>query len=139
MGVWSASLANLGVPLPDLFSLPGAEARILLALRLAVSSHKQQVDARAELSCRLGSDRAMNRFLIIIETIGNAWPESFHVGRSCCPYTTPDEILLLQMIRLSAGGNRPAFDSLLCEMIGENERERIFGDLNCFIATYQSG
>ena len=136
MGVWSAGLAKFSVPMPDLFSLPSDEARIVLALRLAVATNRQGIDARKAIGNRLGSSQAMIRFLIVMESIGCVWPEPFQIGRACCPTTTPDEILLLQMIRYAAAGNQPGYDNLLCEMIGDDGRQRVFGDIRNFIRVY---
>ncbi|QJB69173.1 hypothetical protein [Parasphingorhabdus halotolerans] len=122
--------------MPDLMSLPSAEARIILALRLAIASHKQRIDARKDIAARLGGKAPMGRFLILIETIGHAWPDSFGVGRCCCPSTTADEILLICMIRYVANEDRPKFDTLLCEMIDDCGRERIYNDIGNFIRSY---
>ena len=136
MGVWSASLQKLLTPLPDLMSLASAEARIIIGLRVAVMSQKAYRDARPFLRERLGSDLAASRFLILAETIGGAWPDSVKIGRACCPRTMPDEILLLNMLRYVAMGDRPGFDALICEMIGDCGRERIYTDMENFTAVY---
>lgn len=136
MGVWSTSLQKLLTPLPDLMSLASAEARIITGLRVAVMSQKAYRDARPFLRERLGSDLAVSRFLILIETIGGAWPDSVKIGRPCCPHTMPDEILLLNMLRHVVIGDRPGFDALTCEMIGDCGRERIYTDMGNFAAVY---
>ena len=136
MGVWSGSLGKLLTPLPDLMSLASAEARIITGLRVAVASQKAYRDARPFLRERLGNDLAVSRFLILIESVGGAWPEAVKIGRACCPHTMPDEILLLNMLRHVAEGNRPGFDALTCEMIGDSGRERIYTDMENFVAVY---
>lgn len=80
MGRWSGKLesGNLSkwvTALPDLMSLPSAEARIIMSLRVAVMSQKCYRDSRSYLQDRLGGELAANRFLILVETIGEAWPE----------------------------------------------------------------
>ncbi|MEO9601552.1 hypothetical protein [Parasphingorhabdus sp.] len=132
-------LEKLMVPLPDIRTLPSVEARLIIAFRLAVVATKSEYDCKEYLSDRLGGELAANRILILAETIGFAWPEPFQIGRPCCSQTTPDEIWLMAAIRLAAGGNRPGFDMLSCEMIGDGERERIFNDLSNFVAAYASG
>ena len=107
-----AILEQLLKPLPDIRTMPSVEARLIIAFRLAT------------------------RILIMAETIGFAWAEPFQIGRPCCSQTTPDEIWLVAALRLAAGNNRPAFDSLSCEMLGDSERERIFNDLRNFVAAY---
>jgi len=136
MGIWSGNLAKLVTPLPDLMSLPSAEARIIMALRVAVMSQKCYRDARPYLEDRLGSERAVSRFLILVEAIGGAWPESVTIARACCPHTMPDEILLLQMLRHAVDRNRPSFDALICEMLDVSSRDRIYLDMVNFAAVY---
>ncbi|MEH6791570.1 hypothetical protein [Parasphingorhabdus sp.] len=132
-------LEKLLLPLPDIRTMPAVEARLIIAFRLAVVALKNDYDCREQLSDRLGGKLAATRMLILAETIGFAWPEAFQIGRPCCSRTTPDEIWLAAAIRLAAGGNRPAFDLLSCEMIGDSERERIFIDLRNFVAAYRDG
>ncbi|MEH6757930.1 MAG: hypothetical protein V7676_10475 [Parasphingorhabdus sp.] len=136
MGIWSGNLAKLVTPLPDLLSLASAEARIIMALRVAVMSQKCYHDARPYLQDRLGSDLAASRFLILVEAIGGAWPETVKIGRACCPHTMPDEILLINMLRYVVQGDRPCFDSLICEMISPCGRDRIYLDMANFAAAY---
>ncbi|QTD57053.1 hypothetical protein [Parasphingorhabdus cellanae] len=136
MGIWSGNLKKLMTPLPDLMSLPSAEARIIMALRVAVMSQKCYQDARPYLRDRLGSHLAMSRFLILVEAVGFAWPESLTISRPCCPHTLPDEILLLRMFRHAAAGNRPGFDALICEMIDPDSRNRVYLDMANFASVY---
>lgn len=136
MGVWSGSFGKLLTPLPDIMSLASAEARIIIGIRVAVASQKAFRDARPFLHERLGSDLAVSRFLIMIESIGGAWPEAVKIGRACCPHTMPDEILLLNMLRHVVEGDRPRFDALTCEMIGDCGRDRIYTDMENFAAVY---
>lgn len=131
-----AILEKLVVPMPDIRTLSGAEARIIIALRLAIIAHKTGQDCRERLDERLGSRKATTRLLLIVETVGFAWPDTFKIGRPCSPATTPDEILFLNMIRHAATGNRRAFDHLLCEMIDGCARNRIWYDTQNFTEIY---
>ena len=129
-------IEKLALSLPDIRKLPSVEARLIIAFRLAVVASRNAYDCFDQLSERLGGRLAATRILILAETIGFAWPEKFQIGRPCCSQTTPDEIWLAAALRLAAGNNRPAFDSLSCEMLGDGERERIFPDLRNFVAAY---
>jgi hypothetical protein len=129
-------IEKLALSLPDIRKLPSVEARLIIAFRLAVVASRNAYDCFDHLSERLGGKLAATRILILAETIGFAWPEKFQIGRPCCSQTTPDEIWLAAALRLAAGNNRPAFDSLSCEMLGDGERERIFTDLRNFVAAY---
>ena len=129
-------LEKLMVPLPDIRLIPAVEARLIIAFRLAVVAYKNDYDCSEQLSDRLGGKLAAKRILILAETIGCAWPEPFQIGRPCGWQVTPDEMWLAASIRLAATGNRPAFDTLTREMIGDDERERIYNDLRNFVAVY---
>ncbi|VWX59083.1 hypothetical protein [Sphingorhabdus sp. 109] len=131
-------LEKLLLPLPDIRSLPAVEAKLIIAFRLAVVASQNSLDCLDNLSDRLGGRQAATRMLILAETIGSAWQEPFQIGRPCSSLTTPDEIWLVAAIRLAAGDNRPGFDVLSCEMLGDCERERIYQDLGNFVAAYTS-
>tara|TARA_R110002110_G_scaffold542_6_gene2081 strand:+ start:2215 stop:2700 length:486 start_codon:yes stop_codon:yes gene_type:complete len=131
-----AILEKLLMPLPDIRTMPAVEARLIIAFRLAIIGIQNHYECTDHLSDRLGGRLAATRILILAETIGFAWSEPFQIGRPCCSRTTPDEIWLVAALRLAAGNNRPGFDSLSCEMLGDSERERIFNDLRNFIAAY---
>lgn len=133
----SFDLAKLAAPLPDLLSLSGPDARVVMALRIAVLSRKLGKDAAPALTEKLGNPMAVTRFFLVIEEIGCVWPDSFHIGRACCRCTTPDELTFLEMLRCVAGGDRPKFDRLVCEMIGDSERDRLFLDMKSFLIAYQ--
>lgn len=132
----TAIYERLVMPSPDIRTLPAIEARLIIAMRVAVMARVHDLDCRERLSERLGSDLAATRMLILAETIGHAWPEPFQIARPCCSQTTPDETMLVAGIRLAASGNRPAYDALTGEMLGACERERIFTDLRHFAAAY---
>ncbi|WP_417622759.1 hypothetical protein [Parasphingorhabdus sp.] len=129
-------LEKLLLPLPDIRALPSVEAKLIIAFRLTVIASQNAYDCIDHLADRLGGRLAATRILILAETIGSAWQEPFQIGRPCCSQTTHDEIWLIAAIRLAAGANRPAFDSLSCEMLGDGERERIYNDLCNFVAAY---
>ena len=129
-------LEKLLLPLPDIRTMPAVEARLIIAFRLAVVAIKNDYDCSTQLADRLGGKLAATRILILAETLGFAWPEPFQIGRPCCSQVTPDETWLLAALRMAAGKNRPGFDSLTCEMIGDDERERIFTDLRNFVGAY---
>jgi len=131
-----AIMERLVVPMPDIRTLVAAEARIVMALRLAIVAHKTGQDCRARLDQKLGSRLATLRLLIVTEAIGFAWPEAFRTGCPCSPITTADEMLFLNMIRHVVTGNRRAFDGLLCEMIDDGARQRVWYDIGNFTRIY---
>lgn len=127
---------RLKIPMPDIRTLAAVEARIIMAFRLAIIAYRTDHEYRTRLHERLGSRLAATRLLIIVEMIGFAWPEPFQIGCPCSPNTTPDEILFLNMLRQAIAGNRRGFDSLLCEMLHEDARDRLFTDIRHFADAY---
>ncbi len=75
---------------------------------------------------RLGSVRAAARLHVLLEEVGAAWPDPFCIAPPCCPRLSHDEALALDMVRVAACGDRPAFDRLLEDMIPADMRERLY-------------
>lgn len=73
-----------------------------------------------------GSLRAAAHLHLMLEEIGAAWPDAFAVSPSCCGRLSHDEALFADMLSLGGRNARPAFDRLLREMLGADERERLF-------------
>lgn len=121
---------------PDLRCLPGAQARIALATRVAVVFMKLQRDPRPELTNRLGSGQAAARFLAFIEAMGAAWPEPVYVNAPCCPKLSYDEMMVLDLMTACGSGDRSAFDAFLCDMLPSEVRDRIYTAAGSFIAAY---
>lgn len=110
----------------ELLALPAEERRIVQALRLWVTVRRSGRCGMQAVARTLGSLRAAAHFHLLLEEIGTAWPEPFAVSPPCCRCLSHDEALLSDMIRIGAAADLLAFDRLLGEMIGEDERERLF-------------
>lgn len=121
---------------PDLRVLPAAQARIAMATRIAVVFMKLGRDPRAELDRRLGSERAAERFLLLIEAIGTAWPEPVYVNPPCCPKLSYDEMMVLDLLAARGRGDRPAFDEFLRDMLPGEARDCLYAAAGAFIAAY---
>ena len=125
-------LDRLGLGLPALIDLPSFEARMLLALRISVPLRQQGHDAIAEVTHYLGSPARSHRFLLMVEVLAAAWPEPFRIARPCCPVATFDESTMVNLLRLGAVGNRPAFDQIIADMIAGDARERLYDAMVAF-------
>ena len=110
----------------DLGSANLTEARLVVALRIAIFAHKSGADPAPHVAARLGSAAISNQLSLVLEAMGQAWPEPFSVSRPCCPRLTPDESMFVGMVRSAMRGNRAAFDHQTREMLSEDARTLIY-------------
>ena len=54
-------------------------------------------------------------------------PEPVAIAPPCCGTLTHDEATLVGMVLAAHRHGRPVFDALLCEMLPEDARDRLFG------------
>ncbi|MDM7954828.1 hypothetical protein [Blastomonas sp.] len=123
MGIWWQDLIERPA---DLGSATIFEARLLVALRIAVFAHKTGADPAAHVAARLGSVALSNQLSLVLEAMGQVWPEPFSVSRPCCARMSPDESMFVGMVRSAMRGNRAAFDRQTREMIAEDARTLIY-------------
>lgn len=123
MGIWWQDLIDRPA---DLGSATMFEARLVVALRIAVFAHKTGADPAPHVATRLGSVALSNQLSLVLEAIGQAWPEPFSVSRPCCSRLSPDEAMFVGMVRSAMRGNRAAFDRQTREMIAEDARTLIY-------------
>lgn len=123
MGIWWQDLLDRPV---DLGSASLFEAKLVVAMRIAVFAHKSGDDPAPHVAARLGSAALSNQLSLVVEAMGQVWPEPFGVSRPCCGRLSPDEALFVGMVRSAMRGNRAAFDRQTCEMLGEDPRTLIY-------------
>lgn len=123
MGIWWQDMIDRPA---DLGSATVFEARLVVALRIAVFAHKSGADPAPHVAARLGSTALSNQLSLVLEAMGQAWPEPFSVSRPCCARLSPDEAMFVGMMRSAMRGNRAAFDRDTREMIGEDARTLIY-------------
>lgn len=123
MGVWWQDLIDRPA---ELGSATLFEARLVVALRVAVFAHKNGADPAPHVAARLGSAALSNQLSLILEAMGQAWPEPFSVSRPCCGRLSPDEAMFVGMVRGAMRGNRATFDRQTREMLGEDARTLIY-------------
>jgi hypothetical protein len=105
---------------------PSAAHRIIRALRIAALAKAGAVDPQARLAELLGSEAAARAFTLLLIAMGQAWPDPLTVFRPCCPRLTHDEMTMLAMLHHAERGDRPAFDTLLADMIGMDARDCLY-------------
>jgi len=123
MGFWWQDMLDRPA---ELGSATLVEARLVVALRIAVFAHKSGTDPAPHVAARLGSTALSNQLSLVVEAMGQAWPEPFCVSRPCCARLSPDEAMFVGMVRSAARGNRAAFDRQTREMLGEDARNLIY-------------
>lgn len=123
MGFWWQDMLDRPA---ELGSATLVEARLVVALRIAVFAHKSGTDPAPHVAARLGSTALSNQLSLVVEAMGQAWPEPFCVSRPCCERLSPDETMFVAMVRSAARGNRAAFDRQTREMLGEDARNLIY-------------
>ena len=123
MGIWWQDMLDRPT---DLGSASLIEAKLVVALRIAVFAHKSGADPAPHVAARLGSIPLSNQLSLVLEAMGQAWPDPFSVSRPCCGRLSPDETLFVGMVRSAMRGNRAAFDRQTYEMLGEDARNLIY-------------
>lgn len=123
MGIWWQDMIDRPA---DLGSATVFEARLVVALRIAVYAHKTGADPAPHVAARLGSIALSNQLSLVLEAMGQVWPEPFSVSRPCCGRLSPDEAMFVGMVRSAMRGNRAAFDRQTREMISEDARTLIY-------------
>jgi hypothetical protein len=123
MGYWWHDMLDQPA---ELGSASLVEAKLVVALRIAVFAHKSGNDPAPHVSARLGSVALSNQLSLVVEAMGQAWPEPFCVSRPCCGRLSPDETMFVGMVRSAMRGNRAAFDRQTSEMLAEDARTLIY-------------
>ncbi|MEZ5710604.1 MAG: hypothetical protein R3E02_14595 [Blastomonas sp.] len=134
----SHRLAGLGLFSATLIDLPVLEAQLVVALRVAACAGKAGRDVDEHLTERLGSPAASARFSVLVATLADVWPETFHLSRPCCGKLTHDEWEYARLLRHCVNRNRPAFDRQLCDMIDMDSRDCLHDRFMDLIAVLDS-
>lgn len=117
---------RLTLTLPRLDQLAPEHAAITGAVRRwVVASKLRQCPLRAA-AVRLGCAEAARHLHLLLETVRLSWPEPFAVAPPCCTTLSYDEATLLVMIGTARDQRRPVFDALLCEMLDQDARDRLY-------------
>lgn len=120
-------LASLFAPLPLIADLTPGQAAIVRATRhwVAAQRHKRCCPLSAAAS-HLGSLEAARSLHVLLASAGAAWPEPIAIAPPCCAALTHDEATLVGMVIAACRHGRPVFDALLCDMLDQDARDRLF-------------
>ena len=122
----SRMLAELFATPPAIADLVPEEAAIVRATRQWVMAQRRGRCPLEAAASHLGSVAAASALHILLASIGAAWPEPVAIAPPCCGTLTHDEATLVGMILAAHRHGRPVFDALLCEMLPEDARDRLF-------------
>lgn len=75
---------------------------------------------------RLGCGQSARGLHLLLDLVGSCWPEPFAVSAPHSPDLTHDEATLLVMLEAARDHRRPVFDALLCEMLDQDARDRLY-------------
>jgi hypothetical protein len=114
-------------------------AQAVLALRYCILCRRGERDPMPELERRWGNVLAARRYRLVVEAIGQCWPDPFAVAPPCCPRVSFDEALLATMVSAASRHDRAGFDRMSAEMLGSDAREMIFTALENFLRARAPG
>lgn len=109
-----------------LLEMPACDARYILAARSWCLLRKSAINPHARLLTYLHSEHRVVRFSLFMETVTQIWPEPFALHRPCCATPSVDEMVMVQAVRWASLRNRPQFERLLHEMLGDDARDLLF-------------
>jgi hypothetical protein len=110
----------------DLMEIDSRDARLILAARSCLILRGARQDPMPRMREYLLSHRVATRFALLMDVVQQIWPEPFGIHRPCCPNASLDEALLSRAVHLAVFGQRPAFDSLLREMLAGEARDLLY-------------
>ena len=90
----NSALYRLFAAQPLIRDLPVEAAQAVLALRYCILCRRSDRDPMPELERRWGNILAARRFGLVVEAVGQIWPDPFAVAPPCCPRLSFDESLL---------------------------------------------
>ncbi|QTD56802.1 hypothetical protein [Parasphingorhabdus cellanae] len=133
----ASEFARLLSSTPALANIPKAQVRIVSAMRHTILTHRQQKDVKGCLIAHFGTRKAAYRFARILEAMGDVWPEPIMVHAPECGTTTYDEMLLLDLVTAVIRNDPAHFNGLLCDMIAEEDCERLHITISRFIKLFR--
>lgn len=110
---------------PKLSTMPSAQMRIIVAMRIAIMAWKNRRNPKPFLVKQLGDKIAAGHFAHIVELMSDCWPEPLAVHRPCCSSVSYDEMLMLDLITAVVQREADHFHGLLGEMLGHSDRAKL--------------
>lgn len=106
--------------------LPPVSRRLVTGMRHWVCARGSTRRPVAVLQDHLGCGRAAAHFQLLIEEVGQAWPDPFCLAPPCCRQTSHDESLLATIMASAAAADRPGFDRHCADLLGLDARDRLY-------------
>lgn len=131
-----ASLPDSLTRLSGTGTLPPPAHRLLAALRAAVIVHRSGQCPRLRLAALLGGDGPATGWIMLLNSASAAWPEPMAIYPPCCNVMTHDERTVIDLVGLVAAGDRPGFDRLLRDLIGDDGRDHVFAAATRFVDSF---
>lgn len=117
--------------------MSAGQIKIVTAMRVTVLANAQGMGVKCYLSKQMPNEDAALHFAHIVETMCEVWPEPVRVQRPCCGQVSYDEMLLLDLMTAVVRAEPAAFQNLICDMVGERDRNRLLAAMTKFTLTCQ--
>ena len=111
--------------------------RMLICLRLVASMNTNTHCVAGRLIEQLGDAPSVRRFMLVAHAIASVWPEPVSGCPPCCSVVTHDEYLVVQLFALTANDDRPGFDTLSQDFLGDAERSHLYVSMQHFLILHQ--
>ncbi len=112
--------------------------RMLTCLRLVASMKTNTHCVAGRLVEQLGDAPTVRRFMLVAHAIASVWPEPVSVCPPCCGVVTHDEYLVIQLFALTTNNDRPAFDEIARDFLGDAERAHLYVSMQHFLILHQA-
>lgn len=112
--------------------------RMLVCLRLVASMKTNTHCVAGRLVEQLGDAPTVRRFMLVAHAIASIWPEPVSVCPTCCGVVTHDEYLVVQLFALTAADDRPMFDAIARDFLGDAERAHLYVSMQHFLILHQA-
>lgn len=114
------------------------EEKLLICLRLVAAMKSNAHCVAGRLVEQLGDAPTVRRFMLAAHAIASVWPEPVTVCPTCCSIVTHDEWLVLQLFGATADDNRPLFDALASDFMGDAERSHLYVSMQHFLILFEA-
>lgn len=123
-------------PTPYLTELQAPQARLVRAFRLAVLFGKAGRCPIAQIAPMIGGVASAVQFVRVVQMMGAHWAEPIRIYRPCCPQSSPDEILMLDLINAMVMRDAVGLRALLSDLLPDEAITTIQSEIAAFVANH---
>lgn len=123
-------------PTPSLTELQEPQARLIRAFRLAVLFGKAGRCPIEQIAPMIGGVASAAHFVRVVQVMGAHWVEPIRIYRPCCPQSSPDEMLLLDLINAMVVRDGAGFRAFLSDLLPEDTIATIQSEIAAFVANH---